>query len=69
MSVDTFNKGGAEVGGSHSAATLGRSDPRLWTGELADWSKRQEEHGGFGPGRGTVDQLFPLSRIFERAEE
>lgn len=68
MSVDTFNKGGAEVGGgSHASASLRSSDPALWTGELAHWSKRQEEHGGFGPG--TVDQLFTLWRIFERAEE
>lgn len=55
------------MGGSHASASLGRSDPALWTGELAHWSKRQEEHGGFGPG--TVDQLFTLWRIFKRAEE
>ena len=57
------------TGRSHSSASLVRSIRGYWRGRWIVESLIQEEQCGVRPGRGTVDQLYTLSRVLEGAWE
>ncbi|TWW64289.1 hypothetical protein D4764_03G0012970 [Takifugu flavidus] len=73
--VPLFKKGDRRVCSNYRAITLLNLPGKVYSGVLERRVRRiveprvQEEQCGFRPGRGTVDQLYTLSRVFEGAWE
>ncbi|TWW63998.1 hypothetical protein D4764_03G0010060 [Takifugu flavidus] len=73
--VPLFKKGDRRVCSNHRGITLLSLPGKVYSGVLERRVRRivepriQEEQCGFRPGRGTVDQLYTLSRVFEGAWE
>ncbi|TWW77032.1 R2DM Retrovirus-related Pol polyprotein from type II retrotransposable element [Takifugu flavidus] len=73
--VPLFKKGDRRVCSNYRGITLLSLPGKVYSGVLERRFRRivepqiQEEQCGFRPGRGTVDQLYTLSRVFEGACE
>ncbi|TWW81730.1 R2DM Retrovirus-related Pol polyprotein from type II retrotransposable element [Takifugu flavidus] len=73
--VPLFKKGDRRVCSNYRGITLLSLPGKVYSGVLERRVRRivepriQEEQCGFRPGRGTVDQLYTLSRVFEGAWE
>ncbi|TWW53877.1 R2DM Retrovirus-related Pol polyprotein from type II retrotransposable element [Takifugu flavidus] len=73
--VPLFKKGDRRVCSNYRGITLLSLPGKVYSGVLERRVRRivepriQEEQCGFRPGRGTVDQLYTLSRVFEAAWE
>ncbi|TWW77426.1 hypothetical protein D4764_12G0008160 [Takifugu flavidus] len=73
--VPLFKKGEQRVCSNYRGITLLSLSGKVYSGVLDRRVRQivepqiQEEQCGFRPGRGTVDQLYTLSRIFEGAWE
>ena len=73
--VPLFKKGDRRVCSNYRGITLLSLPGKVYSGVLERRVRRtvepqiQEEQCGFRPGRGTVDQLYTLSRILEGAWE
>ncbi|TWW64974.1 hypothetical protein D4764_22G0006210 [Takifugu flavidus] len=73
--VPLFKKGDRRVCSNYRGITLLSLPGKVYSGVLERRVRRivepriQEEHCGFRPGCGTVDQLYTLSRVFEGAWE
>ncbi|TWW59961.1 R2 Retrovirus-related Pol polyprotein from type I retrotransposable element [Takifugu flavidus] len=73
--VPLFKKGDRRVCSNYRGITLLSLPGKVYSGVLERRVRRivkpriQEEQCGFRPGRGTVDQLYILSRVFEGAWE
>ncbi|TWW80203.1 R2 Retrovirus-related Pol polyprotein from type I retrotransposable element [Takifugu flavidus] len=73
--VPLFKKGDRRVCSNYRGITLLSLPGKVYSGVLErrvhriDEPRIQEEQCGFRPGRGTVDQLYTLSRVFESAWE
>ncbi|TWW81502.1 hypothetical protein D4764_01G0013170 [Takifugu flavidus] len=73
--VPLFKKGDWRVCSNYRRITLLSLPGKVYSGVLERRVRRivepqiQEEQCGFHPGRGTVDQLYTLSRVFEGAWE
>ncbi|TWW81631.1 hypothetical protein D4764_01G0014460 [Takifugu flavidus] len=71
--VPLFKKRGRRVCSNYMGITLLSLPGKVYSGVLERRVRRivepriQEEQCGFRPGRGTVDQLYTLSRVFEGA--
>ncbi|TWW53911.1 R2DM Retrovirus-related Pol polyprotein from type II retrotransposable element [Takifugu flavidus] len=69
--VPLFKKGDRRVCSNYRGITLLSLPGKVYSGVLERRVRRivepriQEEQCGFRPGRGTVDQLYTLSRVFE----
>ncbi|TWW80160.1 hypothetical protein D4764_10G0011900 [Takifugu flavidus] len=73
--VPLFKKGDRRVCSNYRGITLLSLPGKVYSGVLERRVRQivepriQEEQCGFRPGRGTVDQLYTLSRVFEGAWE
>ena len=73
--VPLFKKGDRRVCSNYRGITLLSLPAKVYSGVLERRIRRtvesriQEEQCGFRPGRGTVDQLYTLSRVLEGAWE
>ncbi|TWW73571.1 hypothetical protein D4764_15G0009650 [Takifugu flavidus] len=73
--VPLFKKGNRRMCSNYRGITLLSLPGKVYSGVLERRVRRivepriQEEQCGFRPGRGTVDQLYTLSRVFEGAWE
>uniref|UniRef100_A0A674MGB6 Reverse transcriptase domain-containing protein n=1 Tax=Takifugu rubripes TaxID=31033 RepID=A0A674MGB6_TAKRU len=73
--VPLFKKGDRRVCSNYKGITLLSLPGKVYSGVLERRVRQivepriQEEQCGFRPGRGTVDQLYTLSRVFEGAWE
>ncbi|TWW77428.1 hypothetical protein D4764_12G0008180 [Takifugu flavidus] len=73
--VPLFKKGDRRVCSNYRGITLLSLPGKVYSGVLERRVRRivepriQEEQCGFRPGRGTLDQLYTLSRVFEGAWE
>ncbi|TWW67426.1 HEAT repeat-containing protein 3 [Takifugu flavidus] len=73
--VPLFKKGDRRACSNYRGITLLSLPGKVYSGVLERRVRRivepriQEEQCGFRPGRGTVDQLYTLSRVFEGAWE